>query len=124
MGAVACTILPGGRPVAVTGSHDGTVRVSDLATGTPARELAGHTGRVFAVACTVLPGGQPVAVTASDDDTVRVWNLATGRVIRVPCRSRNHGSTAEASITDRPRGSGNCLLERLDRTSPLCEKRR
>ena len=76
--AVACMVLPGGQPVAVTGCDDGTVRVWDLATGTPAGELAGHTGPVVAVACTVLPGGQPVAVTGSDDGTVRVWDLATG----------------------------------------------
>ena len=73
---------PGGRPVGVTGSDDGTVRVWDLATGAPAGELAGHTGAVAAVACTVLPGGQPVAVTGSDDGTVRVWDLATGTLAR------------------------------------------
>ena len=37
--AVACMVLPGGQPVAVTGSWDGRVRVWDLAAGAPAREL-------------------------------------------------------------------------------------
>ena len=38
--AVACTVLDG-RPVAVSGSHDGTVRVWDLATGTRAGQTVG-----------------------------------------------------------------------------------
>ncbi|GAA4289390.1 hypothetical protein GCM10023178_61640 [Actinomadura luteofluorescens] len=61
-----------GRPVAVTGGDDETVRVWDLATGTPLCEpLTGHTAWVCGVACTRLEG-RPVAVTASDDETVRV----------------------------------------------------
>jgi WD40 repeat protein len=75
--AVACTVLEG-RPVAVTGSKDCTVRVWDLATGQPVGQpLTGHTNEVEAVACTVLEG-RPVAVTGSKDCTVRVWDLTTG----------------------------------------------
>ena len=45
--AVATAVLPDGRPVAVTGSGDHTVRVWDLTTGTPIGEpLTGHTGTV------------------------------------------------------------------------------
>ncbi len=47
---MATTVLPGGRPIAVTGSRDATVRIWDLATG----ELAGlrvpHLGELHAVA--------------------------------------------------------------------------
>jgi WD40 repeat protein len=74
---VACTLLDG-RPVAVTGSDDFTVRVWDLATGQPGPTLIGHSDTVAAVACTLLDG-RPVAVTGSDDFTVRVWDLATGQ---------------------------------------------
>ncbi|MGW2213503.1 caspase family protein [Nonomuraea sp. NPDC001684] len=78
--AVACTVLDG-RPVAVTGSADETVRIWDLATGRPVGDpLTGHTHSVMAVACTVL-GGRPVAVTGSTDKTVRVWDLATGQPV-------------------------------------------
>ncbi len=72
-------MLPDGRPVAVTGSDDDTVRVWDLTTGTQiGAPLTGHTSSVRAVAARALPDGRPVAVTASDDDTVRVWDLTTG----------------------------------------------
>ncbi|BAJ28278.1 MULTISPECIES: caspase family protein [Kitasatospora] len=81
--AVACTALDG-RPVAVTTSHDETVRVWDLATGQPlGQPLTGHTANVLAVACTALDG-RPVAVTTGVDRTVRVWDLATGQPLGQP----------------------------------------
>ncbi|MEU2514477.1 hypothetical protein ABZ582_21120, partial [Streptomyces syringium] len=50
--AVAYTELDG-RPVAVTGSDDETLRVWDLRTGRPVGEpMTGHTGTVWEVACT------------------------------------------------------------------------
>ncbi len=75
VGAVATVVLPDGRPVAVTGSQDATVRIWDLTTGAPVgNPLTGHTGAVRAVATVVLPEGRPVAVTGSDDATVRIWD--------------------------------------------------
>jgi WD40 repeat protein len=64
-----------GRPVAVTGAEDGTVRVWDL----QGRRLLGdplteHKQEVFAVRVTEL-GGRTVAVTAGQDCQMRVWNL-------------------------------------------------
>lgn len=45
-----------GRPIAITGSNDGAVRVWDLATGTPiGKPLTGHTDSVRAVATTERP---------------------------------------------------------------------
>lgn len=64
-----------GRPVAVTGAHDGTVCVWDLAgrrlLGEP---LTGHSGEVFAVRVTELDG-RAVAITAGQDRQMRVWGL-------------------------------------------------
>ncbi|MFF1498427.1 WD40 repeat domain-containing protein, partial [Streptomyces sp. NPDC058316] len=78
------TAVMNGRPVAVTGSRDETVRVWDLTTGRPVGEpLTGHTGQVRGVA-TVVVDDRPVAVTGSWDRTVRVWDLVTGRQIGVP----------------------------------------
>ncbi|MYS24661.1 hypothetical protein GA0115240_16701, partial [Streptomyces sp. DvalAA-14] len=52
-----------GRPVAVTGGSDGTVRMWALASGQPVGDpLTGHTRAVWAVAAVVLDG-RPVAVT-------------------------------------------------------------
>jgi WD40 repeat protein len=80
-GLVACTFL-GTRMVAVTGGHDGTVRIWDLATGTPIGDpLTGHRDWVTALACTVIDD-RPVAVTAGGHDgTVRIWDLTTGTPI-------------------------------------------
>ncbi|MFI5774721.1 AAA family ATPase [Streptomyces sp. NPDC051658] len=78
--AVACAVVDG-RPVAVTGSADKTVRVWDLASGQQVGEpLTGHTDRVTAVACTVV-NGHPVAVTTAFN-TVWVWDLTTRRQVR------------------------------------------
>ena len=82
---MAALVLPDGRPIAVTGSWDATVRVWDLTTGTPLGDpLTGHTDTVTAVAALVLPDGRPIAVTGSDDDTVRVWDLTTGAPLGDP----------------------------------------
>ncbi|MEY9860084.1 WD40 repeat protein [Catenulispora sp. GAS73] len=81
--AVACTVLDG-RPIAVTGGGNRTVRVWDLATGRPVGDpMKGHTKWINAVACTVLDG-RPIAVTGSDDKTVRIWDLDTRRQIGRP----------------------------------------
>ncbi|MCP2169820.1 WD domain-containing protein, G-beta repeat-containing protein [Goodfellowiella coeruleoviolacea] len=64
-----------GRPIAVTGSGDGTVCCWDLAgrrlLGEP---FAGHDGEVFAVRITELDG-RAVALTAGRDSHIRVWHL-------------------------------------------------
>ncbi|WP_370216712.1 hypothetical protein [Kitasatospora sp. GAS1066B] len=91
--AVACTVVDG-RPVAVTGSVDGTVRVWDLATGQPVGQpLSGHGGGVRAVVCAEL-GGRPVAVSGSYDGTVRVWDLATGQPVGQPLSGHGGGVRA------------------------------
>ncbi|MFJ8430468.1 WD40 repeat domain-containing protein, partial [Kitasatospora sp. NPDC094019] len=66
-----------GRPHAVTGSDDRSVRVWDLTTGTQTHHLTGHTDWVKSVAVTRIKG-RPHAVTGSDDRSVRVWDLTTG----------------------------------------------
>ena len=62
----------------VSGSHDNTVRVWNLASGRLERTLEGHTSWVYAVAVTA--DGR--IVSGSTDGTVRVWNLASGRLER------------------------------------------
>ena len=78
-----------GRPVVVSGSDDKTVRVWDLATGTPVRDpFTGHSEQVNAVAICELEG-RPVVVSGSDDRTVRVWDLATGAPVGDPFTGHN-----------------------------------
>ena len=58
-----------GRPVVISGSDDSSVRVWDLATGTPvSHPFTGHTGPVNAVTATKLDG-RPVVISGSDDGT-------------------------------------------------------
>ena len=53
----ATIVLPDGRPIAVTGSHDNTARVWDLSTGTPiGAPLTCHKDWVKAVAALVFQG--------------------------------------------------------------------
>ena len=66
------------RPIAITNGRDHTVRIWDLAAGTPAGLLTGHGGPVTAVTCTQLDGS-PIAITGSSDHTVRIWDLRTRR---------------------------------------------
>jgi WD40 repeat protein len=97
LNVVACTVLPDGHSLVVTGSGsnlgrseetDGTARVWDLATGTQHATLGGHTGGVTAAACTVL-NGRPIAVTGDSgpyhgNGTLRLWDLVTGQAIGEP----------------------------------------
>jgi WD40 repeat protein len=65
-----------GRPVIISGSSDKTVRVWDLATGTPiGQPLTGHTNFVQSIATAQL-NGRPVIVSGSYDSSIRVWDLA------------------------------------------------
>ena len=101
--AVAVAELDG-RPVAVSGSDDGTVRVWDLATGTPVGSpFTGHDGPVNAVAVAELDG-RPVVVSGSDDETVRVWDLATGTPVRGPFTGHDGpvNAVAVAELDGRP----------------------
>ncbi|WP_414507379.1 caspase family protein [Streptomyces sp. NEAU-L66] len=97
--AVACTSL-GSRTVAVTGGDDGTVRVWNLATGTPVgRPLTGHDGTVLTVACRKLDD-TPVAVTGGDDGTVRVWDLVSGTAVGRPLTGHD-GRVLAVACADR-----------------------
>jgi len=70
-----------GRTVVISGSADNTMRVWDLATGTPVGSpVTGHAGPVSSVATAPLDG-RTVVVSGSWDKTVRVWDLATGKPV-------------------------------------------
>jgi WD40 repeat protein len=67
-----------GRLVVISASSDATIRIWDLATGTPAGPpLAGHTGPVTAITL-AQRDGRLVVISASSDATIRIWDLATG----------------------------------------------
>ncbi len=80
------TAIVDGRPVAVSGGQDHTVRVWDLATGGQLHDpvtgrtdpVSSMTTEVLSVA-TAVADGRPVAFSLHGDDSVLVWDLATGR---------------------------------------------
>ncbi|MFC1436167.1 WD40 repeat domain-containing protein [Streptacidiphilus sp. N1-3] len=74
--ALAATVH-GNQGLAVTGNHDGTTHVWDLAAGVTTHRLTGHIGPVRAVATSIVHG-QALAVTGGRDRTVRVWDLVSG----------------------------------------------
>jgi WD40 repeat protein len=97
--AVAVAQLEG-RPVVVSGGRDGTVRVWDLARGSPVGQpLTGHQrslfGGVTAVAVAELEG-RPVVVSGGLDGVVRVWDLARGTPVGEPLTGHQGGVTAVA----------------------------
>ncbi|MEU2058030.1 caspase family protein [Streptomyces bungoensis] len=95
--AVACVTVKN-RPVAVTGSHDRTVRVWDLETGRLLSDpLPVASSWQCAVACTTV-NGVPVAVIA-DSHEVRVWNLTSGRLLAEPLPIPAHTANALACAT-------------------------
>jgi WD40 repeat protein len=68
----------------VSGSHDGTVILWDVATGKQLRAIEDHrlNGKPFEVVSVAFsPDGKRVA-SASSDKTVRVWEVATGAAVR------------------------------------------
>ncbi|WP_435280398.1 AAA family ATPase [Streptomyces koelreuteriae] len=95
--ALACTEV-NGRPVAVTGSQDRTVRMWDLITGAPVgNAMTGHSDDIEGVACTELDG-RPVAVSVARDKTVRLWDLGTGRAVGEPMRGHTEPVYAVACV--------------------------
>ncbi|MDX6434016.1 MAG: hypothetical protein QOE54_6382 [Streptosporangiaceae bacterium] len=104
-GAVVCIaygVLDSG-PIAITGSHDHTLRVWDLTTqrqiGDP---LTGHTGAVMSVTYGELDD-RPIAITGSHDHTLRVWDLTTQRQIGDPLTGHTGAvmSVAYGELDDR-----------------------
>ncbi len=74
----AVSLTPDGHR-AVSGSHDGTLRVWDVESGQCLCTLYGHTASV--VAASLTPDGHR-AVSGSRDKTLRVWDVEFGQCVR------------------------------------------
>ncbi|MER5538546.1 caspase family protein [Streptomyces mirabilis] len=103
--SVAASALHEGGLV-VSGSHDCTLRVWDLATGAPVGEaLVGHTDWIMAVVTGRLDG-VPIAVSAGDR-TIRIWDLTEGAAREEPLSGHTSYVSALALAES---GSGMPLL--------------
>merc|ERR1712150_269598 len=66
-----------GGDKAITGSHDKTAIIWDVATGEQLLVLKGHSDRIKAVA--VFPAGDKV-ITGSGDNTAIIWDVQAGAI--------------------------------------------
>jgi WD40 repeat protein len=80
MGGVSSVAFSPDGQRALSGSHDNTLRLWDVATGETLRVFEGHTDSVTSV--TFSPDGQR-ALSASWDGTLRLWDTNTGETLRV-----------------------------------------
>ncbi|MFC9627690.1 WD40 repeat domain-containing protein [Streptomyces sp. NPDC056930] len=97
------TAVVDGRPVAVTGSHDETVRIWDLSDGRPVGgPLAGHNGlicngEVWSLA-TAMVDGRSAAISGGGSNLIQMWDLATGRHVGEPL-DQSIGRTCAVATT-------------------------
>lgn len=75
---IRCLKVLDGRPLAVSGSRDGTLRVWDIARGQLVHLLAGHH---HSVRCIEVAGNR--VVSGSYDSTCRIWDVDTGECLHV-----------------------------------------
>jgi DNA-directed RNA polymerase specialized sigma24 family protein len=87
-----------GRPVAVGGCSDGSVRLWDLATGAPGPTVARRRSGVTAVAAGIV-NGKPVILSGCQDGSVRLWNADDGREHQVLPASHRDEVVALAMYT-------------------------
>ena len=104
----------GGRPIAVSGSRDETVRIWDLTTATPtARQVIRRTGYVYALAITRLDG-RPVAVAGADAGRLRIYDL-TSRLAPTK-RLTGHTANVQDATLARVRGRHSVVTASSDQT--------
>jgi hypothetical protein len=97
---IACVAygLLGDRPIAVTGGHDRTARVWDLAAHQQHRSPLRHDTAVLAVACGRL-GERAIAITGCQDHALYLWDLETGELVGAPLRGHT-GAVVSIALGD------------------------
>jgi WD40 repeat protein len=96
----AIAVTSAKRPMAISGSVDGKLRIWDLAAGTSAGSLS-HTNDTWLKGVTVLAtgeldSGEPIVVSGGEDGAIRAWSLATSRPIGAPLMGLENAGQAMA----------------------------
>jgi WD40 repeat protein len=94
----------------VSGGHDNTAKIWEVATGILLRTLHGHSGPVYAVAFS--PDGTHI-ITASHDKTMKLWTTSTGKLVRTFQHSGLYDVVFSAGFS---RNGDNVLSGTLDGT--------
>ncbi|MFD9378741.1 AAA family ATPase [Streptomyces sp. NPDC059999] len=115
--AVQTLPLDDGTALAVTASHDSTVKVWNPVTGELLRTLDGHRDVVTAVATALTREGMPLAITASKDGSAAVWNLCDGRLLHT--LGGHDGPVTTVAITTTPTGMLLAVTGSYDRTAKI-----
>ncbi len=92
--ATGVAFSPDGKYL-VTCSHDGTVRLWDVASGKEVRRFTGHTGPTFGAAFS--PDGKYI-LTASFDYTARLWLTDIADTIQAVCAVLTRDLTPDERI--------------------------
>ena len=80
-GRVQCVAFSRDSSLMASGATDGTVRITEVATGKLVRVLTGHNSSVSDVA--FHPDGKRLATAGGEDRSVCLWSLETGGILRV-----------------------------------------
>jgi hypothetical protein len=102
--AVSSVAFSDDGKLALTGSHDQSLRIWDAGNGKNLATLVGHNGTVNAAA--ILRGNR--LVSAGEDRTLRIWGLPRGEPLTVSAGFRTEDwitLTPEGYFTGSPRGA-------------------
>jgi WD40 repeat protein len=103
---VAALSMPDGRTVIASASDDGTVRLWDPLTLTPAGgPLQGHRGMVEDVTFFTSASGEPRLATCGSDGTIRIWDPVSGHQV-LPAFEGHEGPVWEVAVVREPAGPG------------------
>ncbi|GAA5069176.1 hypothetical protein GCM10023336_52950 [Streptomyces similanensis] len=120
--SIECTAVGelDGRPVAVTGSQDGTALVWDLISQRRIGVPLSVGIAVSAVAVSDLDD-YTIVLTGAEDGTVRIWDLSVGQEFGAPLTG--HTNRIESVVTGRVGGSEVALTASSDGTARLWDLR-
>src|SRR5690349_14966825 len=81
-GTIECMMIRDGN--LISGSWDGTIKISDLSTGKELQTLSGHQD---GIACLIALNGK--LISGSADNTIKIWDPSTGKELQTLTRHQD-----------------------------------